>query len=421
MIYRYVGSRLWGLTYPQNSFLFWPFDRFMDFFNINYMVAGFNPYYHGSSYPPLALMIAYFFTGLIPGSAKLDAVDMRNNSVEGMVVLFSMYFISLLVIFGLIMKSIKKRNIVEGGNKKNRSDFCLKVAKVMQISLPILVVLGLVLAAPVIFAFDRGNYLILCVVFLTGFCLTYNKNDYAAAIFLALAAAVKLFPIVLFFVFIRSKKWKPLALGLGVGGSLTVICAALFEGGLVLNLQRFFYATFLYTGGFPPSHSYYYNFAIGTRNFFGTFWLILRDHATMSDKIATVSMIANLLLMVLVILLCIADKRSWRQIMYLSFFMILFPTPSFYYNLAYLIGPAMLFLLKEDWEFWDYFYLVGLTLLMIPKNYHYTLGVFSNTEAYVSINSFLDPLIMFTLLGLAGVELIHKKTQHKRLVPVTGD
>lgn len=232
VLYSYLGSKFMGLQYPWNSFLFNLEDRFMDFFNINNMVASLDPYSKGSSYPPLALIFACLFAGIIPGTATETATAVKTSGRFGKWCIVALYAICLLILVIAAWRRVwvqLKKDDLSISLPKPTSKIRKMGHILMRIMLFGFVAIALSSSAPVIFSFDRGNYLILCVLFLTLFCLYYGQNDYVAATFLALAACLKIFPLVLFFVFFLHRKWKPLALGLFLGGSVTVGCAALFK------------------------------------------------------------------------------------------------------------------------------------------------------------------------------------------------
>lgn len=410
--YRYIGTRLWGLQFPWNSFLFFEQDRFMDFYKVNELVSSFNPYSNGSSYPPLALLCAYLFARIIPRTGTESAFALRDCSVIGRICLYSLYAVCLLLIFISVWKHmrplLKKENAIELPFP-SKTGMKLFFSAISKMAIYVAVALSITLSAPMIFAFDRGNYLILCVLFLVLFCLNFGRNDYAAALFLAFAACLKIFPLVLFFVFIPSRKWKPLVLGLFSGVGITILCTLLFDGGLVSNLWRFAKSVGRFTGGLDANNSYYYRYAVGIRSIFGTISIILRSYVSPKIHITVLTLASSALLLLLISVMCIMEKRVWRQILYLSFFMVLFPTPSYYYNLAYLIGPILLFLLKEEKEKLDWLYLVGLALLMIPKSYYYFLAHFSDGNGWVGLDSLLDPMFMCILLAISFVELIYMR------------
>lgn len=416
-LYSYFGHKYWGLSYPRDSFLFMWGDRFMDFFNVNTMTSHLDPYISGgSSYPPLALILAYIVGLFIPGTAVKTAAEVRMQEPVGKYVLAGMYGICILLISVFAWRRIWKQEKNSSENAGVRQSLS-KSKRIRHIASRILlfgaVSLGIGLSAPMVFAVDRGNYLILCTLFLFLFCIFYGKNDYAASVFLALAACVKIFPIVLFYVFIRQRKWKPMFLGVGTGAVLTIGSMLVFKGGFITNLMYFAKNLTAFSNGIDPYYSGTYMNAIGTRGFLATISIMFRGHISDKLHITTLTMIVNILLLVFVSILCLLDKRPWRQILYLSIFMVLFPNPSYYYNLVYLTAPILLFLLKEEKEHYDFLFLMGFALLMIPKNYYYFLARFVDGERLLGINSLIDPLIMFLFLGFSFVELLFLKKKGK--------
>ncbi len=409
-LYSYLGHKYWGLTYPRDSFLFMWGDRFMDFFNVNYMASKLDPYISGgSSYPPLAIILAYIVGLFIPNTATLGSVEVRSQGRLGKYLLIAMYVACILVISIVVWCRIWKQTR-ESASSSSIHETVSKRRRVLRIAARILlfgaVTLGIALSAPMIFAIDRGNYLIVCILFITLFCVFYNKNDYAASIFLALAACLKIFPIVLFYLFFRQRKWKPLFVGVGTGAFLTIGSLLLFKGGFITNLMYFAKNLMSFSGGVDPYYSDLYLNAIGTRTLLASLSIVRWGYITEKLHIATLTTVVNVLLLVFVIILCLLEKRPWRQILYLSFFMVLFPNPSYYYSLAYLTGPILLFLLKKEKDRYDTLFLIGLSLLMIPKNYVYFPVRFVNGDRLLGLNCMVDPIIMLLLLGFSFIELL---------------
>lgn len=419
-LYHYLGTRYYGLQFPRNNFLFLRQDQFMDFFNVNSMASGLDPYIQDSSYPPLAMIIAYIFSRIIPGTETVAALVQRDSSEIGRICLFSIYAVCFLVLFIAIWKRILIQFKIDEKSApltKTVSVFYRIVSVLSKVALLLVVAMSIIVSAPMIFAFDRGNYLILCVLFLTLFCLYYEKNDYVAATFLAIAACLKIFPVVLFLVFFFAHKWKPLAFGILFGGSVTVGCTIFLNGNLFNNLFKFVKNVLFFTSGRGPNDYYYYYYSVGTRNLIATISIALRGHISDRLHIEKLSLLVNIILFVVIIVMCIIDNRPWRQILYLSFFIILFQNPSYYYGLAYLTGPIFLFLLKNKSERMDWIYLIGLALIMIPKSYYYFLGHFTNGDVWIGLDSLLDPLILYILLFLSFLELIFNRRKRSVHTP----
>ena len=412
LLYRYIGSRTLGLTFPWNSFLFLENARYTDFFEINELVANLNPYKSGSSYPPLALLVALLFAKIIPGTGSIGADPasiqaFRDVSVAGKTALYLFYAGVLLAIASIFWKRIYTYNKNHPGEFVAEKTRFTRIRDFFDRFLAYPAILAAVaLSAPVIYAFDRGNYLVLCVLFLVLFASFYGRNDWLAAIFLAIAACLKIYPVVLFFVFLVGRKWKPMFLGLSVGALITGLGMAVFKGNYIRNTGYFLKNVFNFSGGFGDNHSFYYRYATGFRNLIATPVLAVSDKIPEEFPISRLTLILSGVFLLLVIAICFLDKRPWRQILCLSFFMILFPTPSFFYNLSYLVAPILLFLFKEEREKYDRLYLAGLILLMIPKSYYYFMVTYTDAPGYTGIECFLNPAIMCFLIVLSFVDAI---------------
>jgi|GEM_PF-1535621 len=412
LLYRYFGSRMLGLTFPWNSFLFLENARYTDFFEINELVANLNPYKSGSSYPPLALLVALLFAKIIPGTGSVGADPasiqaFRDISVVGKATLYLFYAVVLVAIASVFWQRIYSHNKNHTGDFFNEETRFAKLRKIFDRYLVYPATLcAVALTAPVIYAFDRGNYLILCVLFLVLFAAFYNRNDWLAAIFLAIAACLKIYPVVLFLVFLVSRKWKPMFLGLSVGALITGLGMAVFKGNYIRNTGYFLKNVFNFSGGFGDNHSFYYRYATGFRNLIATPVLAVSDKIPEDFPVSQLTLIVSGIFLLLVIAVCFLDKRPWRQILCLSFFMILFPTPSFFYNLSYLVAPILLFLCKEEREKYDGVYLAGLILLMVPKSYFYFMVAYTDGPGYTGIECFLNPFIMCVLVALSFIDAI---------------
>ena len=388
-VYAAAGRHFWGLEYPMNSFLFIPKDRFMDFFHVNALSAGNRPYQEGASYPPFALFCAFFVSKLIPNSSDIDPFFIRDHEKMGITVLHVMY-----LLFAVLMSSGLVRFFFMNREEKKES---LAKGKLKNIVLPIVLLLGSVFfSAPLLYAYDRGNYLIICVLFLFLFAFLYQKHPVLAALSLAVASALKIYPLVLFLIFLLDRKWKSLFIGLFAGGAATVLTFLCFEGTFIENCKGFVWNLLNFTGGRPMTHDYYFRGAVGIRSLLAAPFLLVNNRIPEWLNISAVGLIAGVIILVVVVFMCFREKRYERQIYYLSLFMILFPTPSYYYNITYLVPPICLLLLKKEKVEW---YIPVLSaLMMIPKNYMYISPFFYDVHVAVSVGHFLDPLLMCMVL-----------------------
>ena len=197
--FHYYRGTIEGMPYPYNTFLFTPADRFMDFFVARY-VADLNPYFNSivpSAQFPLVNLFDYLIT-LLP----------LNVSLQLFIILISIAFFSLTYL------------ILWGGTKMSSR----KLLEILPITF---------LTYPFLFTIDRGNLEILLFIFLLFFLYFFLRENYAlSAIFLSIASAMKIFPMVLLLLYLPKKKYRELILSIGMTALLSLGSLALFKGGL---------------------------------------------------------------------------------------------------------------------------------------------------------------------------------------------
>ena len=88
------------------------------------------------------------------------------------------------------------------------------------------------LCYPFLYAVDRGNYVMFVVMLLALFMADYADHPYRAAVWLGIAAALKLYPAILCVLFLRRKRlWKPALVCVGTGIGLTLLSLLFFSDG----------------------------------------------------------------------------------------------------------------------------------------------------------------------------------------------
>ena len=404
----YIGTQFRGWSYPMGTFLFAPHDRYMDFFHINHMVAGRAPYVHGSSYPPFALALASIFAKIIPGTGILSAQDVRAQEVIGVHIIKGMYAGSALIasgLYGLSWIRREKENAAllsepgENIDPANGNATVHRRSYIKKALLPtILFGIALFFAAPAIFSFDRGNYLVLCVLALFFFAYFFDSHPIVSALFLAAAASLKLYPLAFFLLFVQRRQWKALFVGLTGGFLVTLGSFALFEGSIRRNILLFLNNLLNFTGGLPDHHYFYYQHAVGVRTLISAPFFVFGDGVPADFPIARWTSIATLIVLVLVIVLCFLEKEMKRRVLYLTILMILFPTPSFYYNLFFLLIPAYFFLTDKTFTRADWCLLIAMAVLLVPKSYWFKTPVFLDIRVHISIGPLMDAYIMAGIL-----------------------
>ena len=166
-----------------------PSDTFMDFFNsIN--GAKYDPYNDNfSNYPALACLIYKVFLNIIPGSMRTgDGFSLRNNQMA--MIGFLLFLICTLWIMQILIRQKYKAN-----------EFSQNILFIV-----------LLISAPFMFAFERGNIILLCFVFSMFFCFFFDSENKIlkelSFLALAIAAAIKIYPAVLGLILIKRKNFK---------------------------------------------------------------------------------------------------------------------------------------------------------------------------------------------------------------------
>lgn len=381
---KYIGH----YNYP-NGFLFWARDRFMDFFNVNTMVAERNPYgAAGSSYPPFILAFAWMFKYIIfsPGILILAWLHkalsgygdawrtVMNHITQGTetYLIFAGLFSGIIMIF-LYKILQKERDIFQ-----NKYQLYLTI-------------LCFTFSAPFIFLLDRGNYLLAAIVCYLFFVYFYDKNELAASVWLGLASAIKVYPLFMLLIYIMHKKWK--ALGISI---LTIIISSfysilLFQGGIFQNLSVLFQALIGFGGGYE-NDIVSVHFGVGLTSLIRLPFMIRNDMTVPQEvPVMGIYFITSVLLTIWTTFHIRRERCSWKQLLVMTALMVLLTPNSYMYNLSYLFPVVVIFCQAEkEQRFWiDASYLFLLGLLMVPKAYYYFTAPYYGVGIQVVLDAFL--------------------------------
>ena len=101
-----------------------------------------------------------------------------------------------------------------------------------------LIVASLLMSAPLLSTFDRGNIQGLVVGFsLLGLLAYWKDRQMQAGFWFAIAASMKVYPVLLLLLLVRSRNWKALGLSTCTGLFVTWLSFQFFEGGIISNSQ----------------------------------------------------------------------------------------------------------------------------------------------------------------------------------------
>jgi hypothetical protein len=169
--------------YAAPPFFFAPIDTFMDFFNTNYWSLNDGRYdFWQSIYPISVFALAQL---LVPDYcvSVLSSLELRDCAPYSVGWLFLFYVIAIFICTKLILKHVNEKKIwLEG-----------------------IIFLSLLLQFPGLFALERGNYIVVALLFLS-FSRLFGVN-WKGAIFLAMAINIKQYLIVLWLVPLFKKEY----------------------------------------------------------------------------------------------------------------------------------------------------------------------------------------------------------------------
>jgi len=355
VFYHYILGTYLGLTYPYDTFLFRPDDKFMDFFNM--LVS---PYRDGKFHNvqfPFGQRLAQSFTIFPP-----------NIGLAVFFTIFVSFF--LCVNYSNLKISIKEQTI------KNVFIFSF-------------------LTYPFLFVVDRANIEVFVFIFLYMFIHFYRTQKILLSIvFLSCAISMKLFPAVFVILLLSDRKYKEAVYTCFLVILISMLGYFSYDGNIVENIRAHM----------ATLNWYSMVYSIGNEGlYFGnSLWgpvklMIIGSGIKCTPALATkvYSISVMILFAIISVYIIFKEKIFWKKIALLVFSMNLFPFVSGDYKLIHIFLPLFLFINDENKNRFDWLYAVLFGLLLVPKAYvHYPL----NPEITSSL--IISPLLMvfFTIV-----------------------
>ena len=343
-------------------------DNYMDFFNSLLDATYANPYIERHViYPPLCYVLYGFFGYMIPPDYYLFGSFYIRSTLEGMFSFGCYLFLSL---FALCF-------------------FTNQYAKELQVNNHGLIGV-LMLSAPVLFAVQRGNFIIL-----TGACLIAflcYKDDQSRVkqhfgfLMLAIAANIKIYPAVFGLLLISEKRWRDCLFCIVYG--ITLFCLPmLFFGGLS-NIPVLIGNIMGTTGKFSVR--------LGTRVDLDCLLSFLSMKGILSGLFNSLQG-KTLIWGTGILLLCyVCMDEEWKKILCLTLICTFMPGFSYMYNLVYMI-PLLLVAIRQNNSF--------VILLVLLSFIYYPFDVSFMAWLHVE-NAVLLPRLWDIIASLSGVTLI---------------
>lgn len=378
--YHYVQGVYLHRDYPYNTFLFRPWDRFMDFFN-NYNGLNHRPtiFYKGAEeYIQKEVTLGYWslFTFIFSLFSMVKPPALAYLSFAGVA------FIAFLTICA--------KNLWRPGRSESLQGILIFSC----------------LSYPVLMVFDRGNIEIYLFIFLYLFLHYYGQGRYSrGTFFLALATLIKPMPVFFLVFLIACRRYRQL---LYFVGWYVVLCLALSA-----VMASFFHTSLFSRTAVEVLLSYTDRYAIGNEGLvFGSslfgflkiagHYLLAREQGAIAAGELLVRpytyCAVGVSLLAAIYVLCF-EKERWRQVAVISCAMILLPFVSGAYRLLHIFLPLFLFVNHAQPHEDDRLYCVLFGLLLIPKDYFH----FSGIEIELSLDSVANPLAMLIMVGMIVV------------------
>lgn len=375
------------------KYLIWNGDTigvFPDFFQSIGDGISKTPYDHSAIYPAFAYLICYGLGKLIPGFNYQNWGEM-SVSKSATVISFLFFFLCICGVMYYTKKILENESILY---------FCS-------------IVLFLT-SAPFIYMLERGNMVILSMLFVFIFLFGYNhpnaKIRHIAYISLACASAMKIYPAILGLLVVQQRKLKNIIILL-IYGILFFIVPFLIYGTPRDIIKMFSNAFALNTETIIDTRNFGYGFKINIQNFLNA----IGDYYNID--LNNFSIILSVVIFILLILCSIVCREQWQKIACLSLIIVTIPTFSWIYNAIYMF-PVILFFLKEkiiqkQLNMKDYIYLIQLLFVFIPLPYGELFKSLKGVNK-ISYSTFICSLslylLMFLLIG-EGIKylIIHKK------------
>ncbi len=366
--------------------------EFSDFFHVNDMVFENSPYFEDiSSYPPLVLFFARLFESMADYSNGYLNVLEQPAAQFSVIVYYALFIIPTTLVLIYIFK---------------KNGF-----SVLQ---TVLFIFAFYFCAPMIFEFERGNYIIYALLFALIFLAFYdNENSLIrelSFIALGVSVAIKLYPATLAIILLKKKRFAELFRCASYSLILLFIPFLFFNKGFS-NIHRFLYFLLNFSDNLTD---YGFNYSLAsTIEIFATYF----GH-TLYKQNATISALQTYL-PIIILLLCAASalcvNRTWKTFALMAIVIVQFPNISFAYALMFMLIPIISFILEKEKTKRDVFYMILLFATVCPVFLGYAIpaNAISLNQIIVSIAIII---LEICLIAEAIAFVISKIKQFKNYV-----
>ncbi|MDE6598122.1 MAG: DUF2029 domain-containing protein [Clostridia bacterium] len=366
----------------------------MDFFNVNYFVVDMDPYIaRGSSYPPFALLIAKLFsisTNYLPGPV------LARETIGGMASLIILFILSLAIALILLRKICKKHGV--------------------SVLATLMIFVAFLISAPILFEINRGNYLILALVFSAVF-LVYYKDERRWArelsyVALAVAAGIKLYPAAFALVLLKNKRFLDFGKVALYSVCLVLFPFFAFKGGFIANVKAFMHNLSSWTGSpYLTSHNLtgFYSNDVSVKNLFVMLCAKVsgKEPWTLTGAVQNTGLTFGIFISVAMAAVSLVSKSGWRRLSAIGLIIVLFPSVSAFYSVTFMLIPFTAFLINIEEDKNKIAYWVFYLILFCPLSIGYFIKPLHNGLVYgYTLMNWLQGLSMIAMAIMLFVETL---------------
>lgn len=365
----------------------------MDYFNMLSNITHGDPYYAEANYPAFNFVLfrlAFRFSSFWIKEQQINGFSMRENMTVQLPFLILM-FSSILIIWELL-KRMSGESYVKS---------CLFAA-------------SMVFSGPMLFLYERGNVLLITLIFLLMFLLLYDSSSRRLRILsyicLALAAAMKLYPAAFGLLVLRKKRYKETAI-LVVMGVAALVIPFFFpfpEFGGVGGIQTMI-------RGFAASADAQLGQGLGCNFSFDNLYKIVG--VLFGITVKETPALFKIMAILFCFLVFFVSKDEWKQLYSMTLLMVWVPDFSYTYSLVLLFLPIISFLYRNNStnSKFNCIYVFLFAFMMIP----YFLPTIKRVENVLNLQECKYPLsygmlIINLALVVMAVLIIIEAIQNKQ-------
>ncbi len=367
-------------------------DTFMDFFKVQKSITSLAPVSEGI-YPPLSYIIMLPFNRFVDYNTvdPLTARDMQLGIMSLIVYLAFWVFIAC-VFLSKIFKKHRGQNIF--------------------------IVFLLLLSAPMIFLFERGNINVAVLAFLAIFFAYYEDKSPVlrelAIVALAVATGIKLYPALFGLLLLKKETIFSFLRLVAYCVLLIILPVFLFDGGLD-NIKKMAQNILSFSdtlAGWPDSPA--------LRSILG-FGAMFRSASIKfgvgHDWYQQAAQITSYIMLAGSVIGSFFINKKWKKVALLACPIVLFPAMSGIYNIVYFFVPILFFLGEEKREWTDYLYMVLFIVMLNPVQFGDWIPMVAKTTIFTNICSVLlnSFLCLEALTGL--IKFVSSKVKSKAKIP----